>query len=347
MRVTRWIPLTLLLTTVAACSGPVIQAPALTGLASANQRISRSGWQPGSPMTTVRYHMASGLIGGKLVTAGGISQRLHNETEAYDPATGTWTSLAPMPTERYFPASGVIGRQLYVAGGWNFGAIDTVEAFDAEANTWQSLPALPEALLGAGSAVLAGELHVLGGTRQGALFDTHYIYNPKARKWRKEAPLPFKRAAMAVATVDDRIYCWGGWDKSSDVPPASGAMYEGKTGRWSPLPAMPASRVLPAVAASGSRIFVMGGGGDTGMLERTTLIFDTERRTWSQGPDMAAYRNGSSAAVVGRQLLVAGEGLGDETPSLETLDLGQALTPGTAKPAGKRIRYSKPDWLLR
>jgi N-acetylneuraminic acid mutarotase len=312
-----------------------------------SQAITRTGWQAGTPMPTVRYHMASGAIGGRLITVGGISQRLHDETEAYDPASGTWASLAPMPTPRYIAASGVIGNRLYVAGGWNQGAIDTLEAFDPATNVWESLPSMPQPVLGANGVVLAGELHVLGGTRSGELFDTHYIYNPKARKWRQEGAMPFKRAAMTVAAVDDRIYCWGGWAKGADFPPATGALYDGKSGRWSSLPAMPAGRVLSAVAVQGNTVYVLGGGGDTGWLERTTLVFDAGRRQWRQGPDMICVRNGSAAAAIGKQLLVAGEGLGDETSSLEILDLSQGLTRSTGTPQAGRVRYTKPSWLLR
>jgi hypothetical protein len=158
--------------------------------------------------------------------------------------------------------------------------------------------------------------------------------------------MPFKRAGMAVAAVDDRIYCWGGWAQGADLPPATGSVYDGKTGRWSALPALPGGRVLPAVTANGSQIFALGGGGDTGWLERTTFVFDTERKQWRQGPDMLSVRNGGTAAVFGKQLITAGTGLGDVTHSLETLDLSQGLTPDTSSTA-VRIRYSKPDWLRR
>jgi N-acetylneuraminic acid mutarotase len=346
MRQRPWITLALLALT-AACAAPSLPRVSPVLLAQTAQQATRDGWQAGAPMLTARYHMASGIIDGTLITAGGISQQLHADTEAYDPATRTWLALAPMQTPRYIPASGVISGRLYVAGGWNYGAIAETEAYEPMTNRWTALPPMPEPILGAGSAVLAGELHVLGGTRQGALLSTHYIYNPKAKKWRKEADLPFKRAAMVVAAVDDRIYCWGGWAVGADVPPTSGAVYEGKTGRWSPAPAMKTGRLLAATATSGSRIFVLGGGGDSGYLENTLLAFDTETKQWSQGPDMAAFRNGSAAAVIGKQLIAAGEGMGTEPPSLEILNLGTRLAPGAGKTTGKRIRYTKPDWLLR
>lgn len=348
MRTRSWFALTVLLA-ASACARPLpVSMPGtLTAiLARGPVQLGRGNWLPDTPMLTPRYHMAAGVIDGRLITAGGISQRLHGETEVYDSRQGGWRAQAPMPTPRYLAASGVIADKLYVAGGWNNGALTSLEAYDASRNRWETLAPLPEAVLGASGIVLAGELHVLGGVRNRNLVDSHFIYNPKGRRWRREPALPFKRAAMTAFAMDDRIYCWGGWSNEADGAAAGGSCYDGASGRWTALPPMPEGRVLAAVATTTDRAYVLGGADASGWLTASTLVYDAPSRQWSQGPDMATARNGSAAGIVGNRLIVAGEGIGDDAPSVEQLDVGRNLTKGLTLKAGPRQMVSKYNYLV-
>ncbi|MBC7541853.1 MAG: hypothetical protein H7338_03900 [Candidatus Sericytochromatia bacterium] len=321
---------------------PALMPGAGVGAASA---ITRSAWQVQSPIPTSRYHMGFAAISGRLFTAGGLSTRLHDETESFDPKTGTWTTLAPMPTERYIGASAAVGGRLIVAGGWNHGGIDTVESYNPANNSWESLPAMPEPILAANGAALAGEMHVLGGVRGQTLLDTHYIYNPKARKWRKEGAMPFPRGGMVTAAVDDRIYCWGGWNLDSQSPTPTGAVYVGRTGKWAPLPAMPSGRGLCATTVVGNEIWVMGGGGPEGWIMDTTLIYNTDTRQWRTGAPMNTARAGSAAAGIAGRLVVAGEGIGADAPTCETVSVTATGGTGGHKTATHRRTADYLGWL--
>ena len=65
------------------------------------------------------------------------------QAEAYDPATGLWSTLAPMPAARLYSVAvtGADGR-IYVLGGYDSGftVTPTVQAYDPTKGTWELAP---------------------------------------------------------------------------------------------------------------------------------------------------------------------------------------------------------------
>jgi N-acetylneuraminic acid mutarotase len=94
-------------------------------------------WTPKAPMLTARGGTACGVIDGKLIVVGGEGNAadpsgVFSETEAYDPATDTWTTLEPMSHPRHGMAAAVVTGQLFVPGGADvglFGAVATHDVF--------------------------------------------------------------------------------------------------------------------------------------------------------------------------------------------------------------------------
>ncbi len=80
-------------------------------------------WSPAlARMPTARSALAAGVIGGRIVIAGGEFQdptmmATFRVVEAYDPASNTWATLPPLPVSRHGLAGGVIGNRFYVVGG--------------------------------------------------------------------------------------------------------------------------------------------------------------------------------------------------------------------------------------
>jgi N-acetylneuraminic acid mutarotase len=94
------------------------------------------GWTTRAPIPTPRGGVACGVIGGRLIVAGGEGNRaagsrgVFAEVEAYDPAVDAWTALEPMPAPRHGMGAAVVGDRLYVPGGGDvesFSAVDTHE----------------------------------------------------------------------------------------------------------------------------------------------------------------------------------------------------------------------------
>jgi len=94
-------------------------------------------WVPRATMPTARGGTACGVIGDRVIVAGGEGNPnspsgVFSEVEAYDPVVNRWESLAPMPTPRHGMGAAVWDGALYVPGGASkelFMAVDTHEVF--------------------------------------------------------------------------------------------------------------------------------------------------------------------------------------------------------------------------
>lgn len=104
-------------------------------------------------MSIARHMHAAGVIGGKIVVAGGYNGILLSSAEIYDPGLNVWSSVASMPTVWVNAADGVIfDRYLVLAGGSatsRTSSSTNAFTYDAKLNTWHQLPNMDRAIYGA------------------------------------------------------------------------------------------------------------------------------------------------------------------------------------------------------
>lgn len=173
----------------------------------------------GSPSTAV--------INGQLYIAGGVNGSVtHNQVMRFNPATNAWTTLAPMPLGRNHAASGTDGSRFYVFGGRDGGNVvapgfTTVQIYNPSNNTWESsasagstIPPLPQARGGTGKAVYFNrEFYVIGGETSSPSMQTYSrvdVYDPAAKSWRLDNPLPTARHGIFPLSFDGRIFVAAG-----------------------------------------------------------------------------------------------------------------------------------------
>src|ERR1700733_1818789 len=120
-----------------------------------------------------------------IVAADGFSGSDTGDTEAYDVATNTWTSLKSDPNPRNGSCFGEIAQKLYVSDGNATGnnPIAVMEAFNLKKNVWTSLAAMANTVTDPGSAVYKGKLYCIGGGNwavppNNTVFDYVQIYQP-------------------------------------------------------------------------------------------------------------------------------------------------------------------------
>jgi len=73
-----------------------------------------------APLPTQRAGVSVLALGGRVVVMGGESGRqvaAHAEVEAYDPKTGTWTTLPPLPVGRHGMQAVMVGDRVHVVAG--------------------------------------------------------------------------------------------------------------------------------------------------------------------------------------------------------------------------------------
>lgn len=128
-------------------------------------------WTVHAPMPTKRGFVAHAQWGGKIYVFGGRDsgptnggKDVKDESEAYDPATDSWSTLAPLPSKRNGAMAGAIGGKIYVAGGFTGSkTIKTVEVYDVATNSWATCEPMAYAFNGGAAAVAGGKLYVFGG----------------------------------------------------------------------------------------------------------------------------------------------------------------------------------------
>ena len=125
-------------------------------------------WRRLPGMTAARSQAACGVIGGRIVVAGGgvggDQAEATASVESFDPARGEWEGTTPMPLPTRGSAFGVLDGKLFVAGGWSAdGVTQALQAFDPSTKVWEHKAPLPFRLWGAASCVHEGVLYVIGG----------------------------------------------------------------------------------------------------------------------------------------------------------------------------------------
>jgi hypothetical protein len=191
-------------------------------------------WSPAPSMPTARFGFAAATgpgPDGLIYAIGGYSApqpagQFLNSVDAYDPATGAWSSTPPMPmqTPRLWPAAvtGLDGL-IYAIGGYNSeGPVSTVEAYDPTLDSWFFKPSLPAAGYGLAAAVdPKGLIYAIGGAdASNAPQPNVYSYDP-ARPglgWPEQDPLLTAQFLLAAATgPDGLIYAIGGANSTTTL----------------------------------------------------------------------------------------------------------------------------------
>ncbi|SKA99400.1 Outer membrane protein assembly factor BamB, contains PQQ-like beta-propeller repeat [Prosthecobacter debontii] len=147
---------------------------------------------------------------------------------------------------------------------------ETTSVFDLSKKAWSELPKFPERRSSHDSVLIGDTLYVIGGWSLGGGTVTHAephwhdtyltldLTDPKAQ-WQTHKQ-PFKRRALAVQVMGDKLYAIGGMN-SDDEPITDVSVLDVKTGEWTTGPALPGGRVggfgFSAIAHEG-RLFASG-----------------------------------------------------------------------------------------
>lgn len=176
------------------------------------------------------------------------------------------------------------GRHLYRVGGmiarnaagekWDLHSMDTVDRFDLRRGSWESLPPLPAPRSSHDAVILDDALYIGGGWQlsgaasQGVWQESVLRLNLSQRgaSW-ESIPQPFQRRALALAALDQQVYCIGGID--ADGTSSEVDILHLPTRTWSKGPELPRGPMkgfgCSAIAHQG-RLFVSGLKGDVWAL---------------------------------------------------------------------------------
>lgn len=255
-------------------------------------------WQELAPMPEARHHITPAIIDNQLFAIGGFNGHfpewtLKPDMFVYDIEKNSWTSGSPLPIAQGEHVTAVVNNRIHVIGGrvpraGEGGHFDSYydsaihHIYNPDTMEWTRGKEAPTARNSAAAAVIDGLIYVVGGRQNLVQEDgtqlqhnmgTLEVYDPSTDSWKTLTPMPEGLGGTAAATVDGKLYVFGGeqWTPSHEVFD-SAWVYDPATDSWKRLPSMLVGRHGLAAAAVDGVLYTFGGctvvGG--GAVVRTT-----------------------------------------------------------------------------
>jgi N-acetylneuraminic acid mutarotase len=192
-------------------------------------------WESKQAMSTPRHGLDANVVNDKIYLISGLvpdnrwpnvnvesykSFIMTNATEEYDPSTDTWVTKAPIPKAAAYYSSAVIDNKIYIFSLDYFKQKDgnyesLTQIYDPNTDTWTNGNPPPYAVDMAGSTAITNSdfkrIYVIGGRSSSLQVAYNQIYNPATDSWSLGAPLPTPRYALAVCSLNKKIYTFGGY----------------------------------------------------------------------------------------------------------------------------------------
>lgn len=226
--------------------------------------IATDTWSNGPPMPQALHHPAVTTDGEKLYVLGGligISFETVDTGYVFDPATSQWSEMPRLGDFRGAAMAGVLEGNVYLAGGVDLtGPTNGVLKFDTEKQSWGSIASMSAPREHLAGAVLDGKLYAIAGRTHfpDGNVDALEVYDPATGAWLGLAPIPTPRSGFGAASVNDRIYVFGGEGPNGTIKNVE--VYVPEFDSWQPFGEIPTARHGVTAVAHENRIYVLGGG---------------------------------------------------------------------------------------
>ena len=230
-----------------------------------------NSWTRVADMHVARRSFAVGVIDGKIYVGPGLSYidtengTAVKTTEAYDPATDTWTDRAPCPIGTaggrgsFSAGGGAVHGRLYVVVNNGFSPLGGPTSFTFEydplADSWAYKSPVPFAHTHFATATMNGLLYVLGSDDSGAELAS---YDSAADVWMVLAGLPTAWHA-GFGTANGKFYSLGGVTGSTHEPTDAVYEYDPTSDRWMQRGAVDLLRQYPGTAELAGHLYLVGG----------------------------------------------------------------------------------------
>lgn len=273
-------------------------------------------WQLSTPLPDARAGYAAGVVGDRLVLAGGtywkgsagnwIEKIFCSTTHAFDPHTETWTRLPDAPVSLAYAPGAVAGGRFFVIGGLQDGRVSRrilILEKDGSGFRWSDGPPLPEPRVFAEAAVAQGMIFVVGGSVEFETMGdkrlccashtaTTTVWSLDSTElgagWKEHAAFPGHRRWTPRLLADGRyLYQFGGRFITAPDQPVRYFdevwRYDIGSDTWMRIAELPVDIRLSRPVFAAGRIFLVGQG-------RRTMVFepDTGRFSDAEGLPMDA-----------------------------------------------------------
>jgi N-acetylneuraminic acid mutarotase len=192
-------------------------------------------WAIKTPMPHLGGDFAANVVVGDKIYA------ISTYNDVYDPAKDSWSTKAAILEPVAHSANAVVDDKIYVISGTHYGnepqfyvPINLTQIYDPATDSWSSGAPIPTAIASPAAVATVGSnapkaIYVVGGliltpdSNGGFIYHAQkltQVYYPASDSWNLGAPMPTARYALAVGTVDDKVYAMGGSDAKTapDLP---------------------------------------------------------------------------------------------------------------------------------
>ena len=203
---------------------PLSAVGLLALLSSAQAATGDLHWSLSTPMPEPRSDYVAGVVGGKLIVAGGtfwtgtkghwIRKQFAVSTHAFDLATQKWEKLSDLPVPLACAAGAVVDGRLFVLGGFTGTAVNRkIYVLEAKNSTyaWRVYGDFPFDRVYPRAAAFGSVLYVVGGTIPGPTnLSLMQIYDPVANTWSSGPSKPTPIGSGAGLFIHGAFYAMGG-----------------------------------------------------------------------------------------------------------------------------------------
>lgn len=138
----------------------------------------------------------------------------------------------------------------------------------------------------------------------------------KENKWRKCCRLPLARSNAGVCTLNNNIYCIGGWNGQTGIKQCD--VYRSVEDKWDSICSLNTGRYQAGVNAYQGKLWVAGGS-DAWTCLNSVETYDPEKDKWSISSTLLTPRRGCGLAEFNGKLYAVGGS--DGTHSLSTTEI--------------------------
>jgi WD40 repeat protein len=331
----------------------------LGATAAVDEDVSTLGaFGPSGSLAEARWgHTATLLLDGRVLAAGGIGAEGASplaSAEAWDPATGEFTSLTTMLTEARFLHTATLlsdGRVLLVGGG-----LATAELWDPATGEFERTDAMTSARASHTATLLDdGRVLIVGGDSAGVWVAAEEIWDPATGEFTETGSLGQPRDSHTATLLDDgRVLIVGGLagiDSGSML--GSAEIWDPATGEFTETGSLGQPRGYhTATRLDDGQVLVVGGFcGYYCPLQTEAWAWSPETEAFTLAGSLVEARATHSATLLpdGRVLIVGGKDWWDRNGSFGFIDVWEPATGefipagGLTEPRGFHTATSMPD----
>ena len=266
-------------------------------------------WSPLQSMPKKRCGATSFLYNNQVVIAGGyrdgtgyVDNTIRMNVDPPPDLSTHWSDCAiKLPVRLAFHSSVLYSDKLMLTGGYDGNATsDKIHQVQVvPPYTVKTLSKMPEPRQEHCTEIFDDSLLILGGTTTVQCEDnlsSVVLYDIKNNVCKQLTSLPYEVSHMATVKWGDNVVVIGGLDKDFNALNTV-VMYNVKTEQSHMLPPMRYKRGECTAVVVGNNIVVMGGWNEQAELN-SVEVFNFERNTWQELPEMSQARYYHTAVVV-------------------------------------------------